>query len=75
MAEIRAGAACRYLWPGLFSETLPAYLHLTHAFGASEAPVSFLHIDCDLYGGALTSLSCCQAATLRHPCVHVARMS
>ena len=39
-----------YLWPGLFADTLPVYLNISHAFGQT-GPVSYLHVDCDIYTG------------------------
>ena len=38
-----------YLWPGLFNNTLPVYLNISLALG-QLGPVSYLHVDCDLYG-------------------------
>lgn len=39
-----------FLWPGLFADSLPAYLQLVHALG-NDLPVAYIHIDCDLYAG------------------------
>ena len=37
---------------GLFNESLPAFLRKQAAYGAADSPLTFLHVDCDLYRGA-----------------------
>ena len=37
---------------GLFNESLPRHLLHQRSFGG-DMPVSYLHIDCDLYSGAV----------------------
>lgn len=41
-----------HLIKGLFNESLPRFLKKQAAYGAADAPMTFLHIDCDLYRGA-----------------------
>ena len=37
---------------GLFNESLPNFLKEQAIYASSDEVVSYLHIDCDLYGGA-----------------------
>jgi hypothetical protein len=38
---------------GLFSETLPTWTQeIRHKFGGTLPPITYLHVDCDLYQGA-----------------------
>ena len=41
---------------GLFNETLPTHLEYQAAFGMRKAPISYLHIDCDLYSSSIQAL-------------------
>ena len=38
---------------GLFNSSLPAFLRRQAAYGAADSPLTFLHVDCDLYRGAV----------------------